>query len=395
MIRRHALVGVLLVFGHALTAVARDAAAQDRFMAPLPPDADVTITRDVTYATVANRAFKFDLYRPRAGAASARFPVVIFLNGVGGDWMRGHVQYSSWPRYVTKAGLAGISMDAGEGTTAADFDRLVKYLGDHAAELGIDPDRLVVWSCSANVGSGLPLVQDPQRTNIVSAVVYYGSGTVSTFRLDLPLLIVRAGTDNPGLNRNIDRVVAAALTADAPVTVMTHPAGRHGFDLRDDDEVTREIMAQTLTFMARTVTPESIAERKRAVTRATAAAALFSENWAAAAKAYEALAAAYPKDPEPPQRLGEALMALNDERRAVPAFERSLELGTNNVGIVNFALVRAHTHLGQIDRALARLEKMKPYLKFFINRLQEDADLAPLRADPRFKDAVSRLSSGE
>jgi len=33
--------------------------------------------------------------------------------------------------------------------------------------------------------------------------------------------------------------------------VLDHPDGQHGFDTRDDDERSREIIDETLTFFAR------------------------------------------------------------------------------------------------------------------------------------------------
>jgi hypothetical protein len=83
-----------------------EARAEDRFVAPLPADSELQIRRDVEYiADGAGRAL-FDLYRP--ARASAPVPVVVFVNGIGASWMRGHVQYTSWPRAVTARGLAGV-----------------------------------------------------------------------------------------------------------------------------------------------------------------------------------------------------------------------------------------------------------------------------------------------
>jgi tetratricopeptide (TPR) repeat protein len=365
------------------------ALAQDRFMAPLPSDSEMAISRDVEFANAGGRSFKFDLYRPALAKEPNPVPVVIFFNGVGADRMRGHVQYTSWPRYVTTAGLAGVTMDSTEATAAEDFDRLVKHLEANAATLGIDPKRIVVWACSANVRRGLPMVQEPARTTVIGAVMYYGSSEVSAFRLDLPVLFVRAGTDNAGLNRGMGLTAAAALAANAPISLINHPAGRHGFDLRDDTDTTRDVMARTLAFMKESARRENIAARMRTLTSARAAAALFAQDWPAAAAAYATLAKENPQDPEPHQRLAEALMGQGEYQRAISAFQRSLELNTPNRGIVSFALVRAHVKLGDIDGAVAWLEKMKPFFRFFGQQLRTEAELAPLRADPRFEKIMS------
>ena len=69
-------------------------------------------------------------------------------------------------------------------------------------------------------------------------------------------------------------------------------------------------------------------------------------------------------------------------------FERALELGTPNRGLITFAVVRAHTRLGQMDTAFEALQRLEPFMRFFKARLLADADRAPLRSDPRFPQMV-------
>ncbi len=65
----------------------------------------------------------------------------------------------------------------------------------------------------------------------------------------LPMFVARAGQDaNPGLNAAMDQFIAAALAANAPVTVVNHPAGEHGFDMLNDDDRSREIIRAVLAF---------------------------------------------------------------------------------------------------------------------------------------------------
>ena len=104
--------------------------------------------------------------------------------------------------------------------------------------------------------AALPAVEDPGQTAIKAAVLYYGSANVDTFRRDIPLLWVRAGLDSQQTNGNIARVSALAVAQNAPVTTLNHPTGRHGFEGRDDNAITRDIMEQTLAFIKRATTPE-------------------------------------------------------------------------------------------------------------------------------------------
>ena len=66
-----------------------------------------------------------------------------------------------------------------------------------------------------------------------------------------PIFIARMEHDIPGLNIAVDAFVAAATAVQAPVEVMNHPEGHHGFDTEDNDKQSRAIIAQTLTFMHR------------------------------------------------------------------------------------------------------------------------------------------------
>jgi hypothetical protein len=65
-----------------------------------------------------------------------------------------------------------------------------------------------------------------------------------------PLFIARAGRDEiPTMNDSIDRFIREALSKNANVEVMNHPAGVHGFDNQTDDERSREIIGRALEFM--------------------------------------------------------------------------------------------------------------------------------------------------
>jgi tetratricopeptide (TPR) repeat protein len=355
--------------------------AQDRFVAPLPADADVQVRRDVEYVADAAGRAAFDLYRP--ARASAPTPVVVFVNGIGAPWMRGHVQYTSWPRAVTARGLAGIAMDSREASVDDDLRRLVAHLGAHAAELGVDADRIALWSCSANVRRGLPLALGFGPA-VRSAVAYYGSAQVERFPADRPLLLVRAGLDNPELNHAIDEMAALALRQNAPVEVLNLAAGVHGFDLRDDDEAARAAIRRTLDFLEATLAG-GVSEAVRAgASRAAAAAAVARKDWPAAATAWQRVVAERPAA-SAWQRLGDAKRQLADREGALQAFEKALELGSPNRGQIGFAVAGLHAEAGDVERAFASLRSMGPLLRFFREPLATSPSFAALRADPRYE----------
>lgn len=351
-------------------------------MGPLPGAAEVNVKKGLTYDAGAGASLAYDLYLP--AKTSGPVPVVIFVNGIGASWMRGHVQYTGWATAVTARGLAGITMDSREATVDDDVRSLIVHLEKNAAALGLDASRIALWSCSANVRRGLPLAQTLDA-KVRSAVVYYGTASLTSFRLDLPVLFVRAGQDGVGLNRDLEALVARAFAENAPVEVINVAAGVHGFDVRDDNEASRAAIASTLDFLQRTLTGPYVGAVRSGVPLANAAAAVYREDWGAAALAYQELVAANPRDSLLWQRLGDALRAKGEDMGALKAFEKALSLGTPNRGLVSFAVATLYANGNRIDEAFKVLEGMKPQLRFFAARLRTDAVFEALRQDPRFE----------
>jgi dienelactone hydrolase len=137
-----------------------------------------------------------------------------------------------------------------DGREAADFRMLLSYLERHGAEHGID--SIVVYAGSGNVFTAFPVVEDPTLTSITAAVMYYGSANVPQFRPDLPVLYVRAGLDRPGVNESIPKLAVLAIAQNAPLTLLNYAGGHHGFESVDNDEATRQVIADTVEFVKRT-----------------------------------------------------------------------------------------------------------------------------------------------
>ena len=268
-------------------------------MAPPPPITEmpvvyrvpgmdqVRVRRNVVYRTVGETRLELDVYSPADAGATARRPTVVLVHG-------GPVPESMRPKPKDWAVFVGYGqMLAASGFTAVSFNHrfhgpgaLADAAGDvaaavahvraHAEELGVDPDRIALWAFSG----GGPFLSAPlrERWPFVRAIVaYYAvldlqvpppgvpSGITDETRRQFsplghlaaagektpPLFVARAGRDNPWLNATIDRFVQEALARNAALELMTHPAGQHGFDVMDDDDRSREIIAQTLDFLKR------------------------------------------------------------------------------------------------------------------------------------------------
>ena len=230
---------------------------------------------------------RFDLYRPRDDEPAA--PCVIFVHGDGPPEVvanaKGWGQYTSWGRLAVASGLAAVTFNhrSTEGRTklvdaADDVDRLIAFVRSNGSGLGVDPERLGLWVCSMGPPVALRTVLRARPAAVRCIAVLYGAMDLRPLRADTPvhvsdrlleefspvahlaepvaafppMLLARAGLeDRPWLNPTIDAFVTAALAANVELDLLHHPAGRHGFDILDDDERSRDIVARTLAFLRR------------------------------------------------------------------------------------------------------------------------------------------------
>ena len=124
---------------------------------------------------------------------------------------------------------------------------------------------------------------------------------------------------------------------------------------------------------------------------ASADSAFQANDWATAAKRYEAITARDSASGYAWFRLGASRHGLADYRGAVQALDRAARLGFQPLN-VRLRLARAYARLGERDRALALLDTaarrgLSP------QQLQSEHDLDALRADARFAAIVATAES--
>ncbi len=224
---------------------------------------------------------RLEIYRPSGEGAR---PAVVFVHGDGApEMLRGITQwgqYVSWGQTVAASGLVGVTFEhsSSEGLTQVgrvldEIDAVLECVRANADALGIDPDRLCIWSCSAGVPYGVSAAIRAASA-IRCGVAYYGwldlrpmqselSPEVSEADLALasplaylesgatmpPLLVMKAGLDRASINDSIDAFVTEARRIRAPVELLVHPEGRHAFDVLDDVDTSRAVIAATISFM--------------------------------------------------------------------------------------------------------------------------------------------------
>jgi dienelactone hydrolase len=332
---------------------------------------DVDVRKNVLY----DGDRKFDFYRPK-GAGT--LPLVIFLNGVGRPDLKEWGQYTSWPRLVAVRGMAAISYETTGNDVAPQTGALLRYVREHAGELKIDPKRIAIWGCSANVrlGTGLLASHDDFR----AAVFYYGLMEIAPKNILTPVLVTRAGMDALPLNSSIDRWVAQAVEIEAPVTLITYPEGLHAFELENDTPESRQIVAQTLDFLQFHLTTAPT-PRREPMTLAQFQKLFASDRAAALARLKELRGThpdAYILRESILNGLGYALMSDNKPAEAVAILE--LVAATypdsanahDSLGDAYEAAGRPADAIRESERALALLDKVQGRQRDAIQRSAED-----------------------
>jgi dienelactone hydrolase len=244
------------------------------------PDADqVIVEAGVEYAQSEAGPLTLDLYRPARRAASVALPAIVLVAGYSdlgyenfmGCRFKDMAMSTTWGRLVASFGM--IAVTYGSARPAEDLAAMLRYLREHGAELGVDSDRLALWGLSGNGALALAtLASSPPgsfrcgvfscayladldgATDVAAAAAqwrftYPDGFAVENMPADLPVLFARAGLEqDPGLNRALDRIVAAMLAANRPVTCVNFASAPHGFEVFHDTLETREVMRQMFRF---------------------------------------------------------------------------------------------------------------------------------------------------
>jgi acetyl esterase/lipase len=246
------------------------------------PEMDtVTIHKDVEYQHRDGETLAMDIYYPPGPKTGKRTPAVVFVIGysdAGFQKMLGCKQkemlsYVSWGQATSASGLIAITYSATK--PAEDLDALVRYVRQNAGSLGIDENRIAIWTCSGNAPNALSFLMQLDLSYLKCAVLCYPmvldlegyASTAESAKMfgfsnpsqgksvedlprELPLFIARAGRDAmPHLNETLDRFVTKALNCNLAITLTNHATAPHAFDTADDSETSREIIRQILAFM--------------------------------------------------------------------------------------------------------------------------------------------------
>jgi acetyl esterase/lipase len=253
------------------------------------PDMDrVRVISNLQYGEVDNPYLLMDVYIPPDLKPHERRPVVVFIHGGLGpehkpkDWG----MFQSWGRLVAAAGMVAVMFTHRFSPppqlllveAASDLRAALQYLRSNAESFQADGDCVGVCAWSSGGELLTPLLSRERPVFVRCLVAFYALLDVQQYAPPgdaaalkylkafsaieslpedastlTPMLIVRAGREEiPTLNDALDRFVAKALAANAPITVTNYPAGGHGFDSFDtsgDIERSRQIVRSSIEFM--------------------------------------------------------------------------------------------------------------------------------------------------
>ena len=251
-----------------------------RIVYSVPGMERINARKDVVWKRVDGVDLKLDLYQTPDKPGAQPMPAVVFIHG-GPLPANLRTEPKDWGVYISYGQLAAASGFVGVTfnhryygfnrlkDAQSDVNDLVAYLRANASALNIDPERIILWAFS---GGGLMLSGALREAPpyIRCVIAYYtlldtpsssasGEDSLKEYsplnQLKLkgsavpPLLIARAGLDNPALNSALDRFAQEAISRNTTVELINHAAGRHSFDTLNDDDRTREIIRRTIEFI--------------------------------------------------------------------------------------------------------------------------------------------------
>jgi acetyl esterase/lipase len=262
---------------------------KSRIVIPVPDRKNTVTRRNMTYRSVDGNDLKMDVYLPEEPGHGSRKPGILFVHGgplpatfpvLPKDWGI----FVSYGELAAASGLVGIAFNHRYRSlrdlehSVADIKAVIQRVQAQADSLGVDPDRLCLWTFSGGGPQLASFLRDrPEHLRCI--VAFYTvldprafsqmegmkeladlpENEMTTFSPEKeltgkegnlpPLFIARAGLDHPAINQSIDSFLQKALAANAEVELVNYPEGHHGFDVLDDTVRSREIITLAMNFV--------------------------------------------------------------------------------------------------------------------------------------------------
>jgi acetyl esterase/lipase len=255
----------------------------------------VQVEKAIVYAEREGfRALELDVYRPGAAAEGAR-PLLVYVHGGGWrvshrsrppretrDWARGFFERLTDVGFVVAAPAYRLSAEAHFPAQIDDLVEALRWLHEHAAQLGVVTGRTYMWGASAGGLLGALAALDAGAAPVAGVVCWYpitdllaldltaddsfeahllggpigqhvdlarSASPVTHVRGDAPPFLLQHGEDDTWVPHDQSVRLAEALrAAGAPVELESVPGADHFFGGAPDVEA---IFERALAFLGR------------------------------------------------------------------------------------------------------------------------------------------------
>ena len=251
---------------------------------PFPFETGGRVTRRAEGISIGDAAkgHAMDVYAPEGEAGGPR-PVVLFVPGDAPDFLlrkaRGWGMFRSYAELCAARGwAAAVATHRASGNykrskgMVADVLEALAVLRSRADELGLDPERVVVWSFSGSSGPVLTQLLRSPVPGVRGLLAFYGfldlshwpmkipPETVAAYSLPplleqadalaCPVHLLHAQKDRKPIARGFEACQRALAGRDLPVTLRVGEGLRHGFEVLDDPTLSRPEIEAGLDFVA-------------------------------------------------------------------------------------------------------------------------------------------------
>jgi len=220
-----------------------------------PDMGKVETKKDVVYKTDNGKELMLDIYYPLGNEDASKAHVVVLIHGKAPTQsLKDTDLYNSWGRAIAANGLAAVTFNWRPSVSPEDVSDLIRYIRENAKELGINGNSISVFAFSAGVKEGIKEALKVNTGFIDSVIAYYGEVDSVVLENDQitglpPIFIAMAQNDNIiPVNINND-FIEQAKASGCQITYMVHSNGKHGFELYNDDDETRNIIEKTIEFI--------------------------------------------------------------------------------------------------------------------------------------------------
>jgi tetratricopeptide (TPR) repeat protein len=310
------------------------------------------VVNDIIY--MKDDTLKSDFYLPN-NYRDQENPVLIFIDGFGSDFRKWD-HYKDWAKFAASEGFVGVVYSSRKDFVRESFEGVLSFLSNQSDKYFVDTGKISVYAGSGNVLQGLPLANADNR--IKAALIYYGTAKIEQFRLDMPVLLVRAGLDNIPLNKQLDSLAFKALAANAPYTVTNLNTSRHAFEDINDLE-TKTMMAASLDFLKVNMGKAWQEKFLKNEHEVIAMRELYKSNWNRALDALNLALKNSPGNNEIERQVGNVYVELNEYEKAISSFNAALTHGNWRKGEIAQKKLYAYAKLDSIDAAVAEMRILK------------------------------------